>query len=333
MEITSSGTISNDPMMNFMSNYRTLKAKHKQQYDDNMYSNMAWNSILTMFQYDEKLYRPELFERILRDTGICALIKTETSDYTPVFCNLVGGSRYADGFFKNAICYDMTGKEYNFTNWLENEKILVFFNNLLYTPDIYIEKYSYLLSEIDTSILCNVIYSRLKPIPIAKDNATKNKIDAILNDLLVGKLKTIIQDFDISDLIEGGKAIDVMNLTDVESSKYIQYLQHLHDSIISRLYFTMGLSISDNGKQAQISIDELNKSKSASLSIVNSWYQMRKRGFENATEKTGFEWKFDFSDLWRSEIEQQEIEPEDVEINKNTLEEVSKTQQESDSNE
>lgn len=316
MEITTKGTISYDPLLIYSNNYRDLKAKLKQKFDDNMYSNMAWNSILTMFEYDERVFRPELFERILRDTGIVALIKTTTADYTPVFCNLVGGDRYADGFFKNAICYDMTGREYKFNDWLNNEKILVFFNNLLYTSDMFIDKYAYYLSEIDTSILSNVIFSRLKPIPVAKDSVTKKKVDAILDDLIVGKLKTIHQEFDISDLIDNAKGIEVINLTDVESSKYIQFLQNLHDSIISRLYFTMGLSISDNGKQAQISIDELNKSKSASLSIINSWYTSRKNGFVNATEKTGSEWKFDFSDLWKSEIEQNEIEPEDVELNK-----------------
>lgn len=334
MDIVSGGTIQHDPMMNFNNMYRALKSKYKQQFDDNMYSEMAWNSILSMFQYDDKLYRPELFERILRDTGIVALIKTNTADYTPVFCNLVGGDRYADGFFKNAICYDFVGKEYRFNNWLENEKILVFFNNFTYAPDVFIDKYAYLLSEIDTSIISNVIFSRLKPIPVAKDGATKNKIDAVLNDLLVGKMKTIIQEFDVSDLIDGNKSgIDVVNLTDVESSKYIQYLQHLHDSVISRLYFTMGLSISDNGKQAQISIDELNKSKSASLSIINSWHEMRKRGFDTATKKTGQEWFFDYSDLWKSEIEQNEIEPEDVEVNDSEDNgEVAVSQQEDDSN-
>lgn len=335
MEITSVGTISQDPMMNFNNAYRNMKAKFRQQSDDNMYSIMAWNSVLSMFQYDEKLYRPELFERILRDTGIVAVIKTTTADYTPVFCNLAGGNRYADGFFKDAICYDMTGKEYKFSDWMNNEKILVFFNNLTYTQDIFIDKYAYMLSEIDTSILSNVIFSRLKPIPVAKDKKTKSQVDVILNDLLVGKMKTILQEFDISDLVENGSAIDVVNLTDVESSKYIQYLQHLHDSIISRLYFTMGLSISDNGKQAQISIDELNKSKSASLSIIQSWFEMRKRGFDKAKEKTGEEWLFDFSDLWKSEIEQQEQNPDDVELveEKEENQEVATSQQEEKSDE
>ena len=322
MDITTKGTITSDPLLTqFENNYRTLKAKNRQQYDDNMYSQMAWNSLLTMFKYDEKIFRPELFERILRDTGCCALIKTTVSDFTPVFCNLVGGDRYPDGFFRNAVCYDLTGKQYDFTDWLENENIFVFFNNLLYTPDNFIDKYVYMLSELDTSITCNVIFSRLKPIPVAKDRETLNRVNTIIKDLLVGKFGTVLQDFDISDLVSGnGKSLDILNMTNVEDSKYIQYLQHLHDSLISRLYFMMGLSISDNGKQAQISIDELNKSKSASLSIINSWYQSRKNGFDGIKKKTGLELEFDFSKLWKTEIQLEEIQNEEIqneELNKN----------------
>ena len=44
---------------------------------------------------------------------------------------------------------------------------------------------------------------------------------------------------------------------------------------------------------------------------------MRYRGFEDAKKKTGEEWHFDFSDIWRSEIETNEINPEDVEENSN----------------
>ena len=169
-----------------------------------------------------------------------------------------------------------------------------------------------MLSELDTSINLNVIFSRLKPIPIARDSQTANRVDTIINDLLNGKIKTILQDFDISDLVAGnGGGLDTVELTNVENSRYIQYLQHLHDSLISRLYFMMGLSISDNGKQAQISIDELNKSKSASLSIIESWYKARENGYKQIENKTGVKLEFDFGDLWKTEVELQEMNEEE----------------------
>lgn len=206
----------------------------------------------------------------------------------------------------------MTGKEYNYKDWRNNPEIQVFFNNLTYSPDIFIEKYSYMLSELDTSIICNVIFSRLKPIPIVKDAAGKAKIDQILADLVDGKIKTIIQELDLTDIVDNNRpSIEVLNLTDVESSKYIQYLQHLHDNLISRLFFMMGLSINDTGKQAQISIEELNKNKDAAISLLNGWYTMRKRGFDEMREKGMADLEFDFSDVWKSEIEVNVYNPED----------------------
>ena len=125
--------------------------------------------------------------------------------------------------------------------------------------------------------------------------------------------KTILAEINIKDLLSDDKLIDVVNLTDVESSKYIQYLSNLHDNLISRLFFMMGLSISDNGKQAQISIEELNKSRSAGLAMCMPWFTARKRGFEEAEKKTGTKWNFDFSILWKSELEAQTMTLEDAE--------------------
>lgn len=310
--IANTNNINFDPMLIPWNNYAEMKSKCRIKADMTMYTCMAYNVLLTMFDYDKRIFRPELFERILHDCGVCALIKTSISDYTPVFCFINGGDRYPDGFFKNCTCYDQTGKQYQFSNWRENPEIQVFFNNMTYTYDSFIDKYSYMLSELDTSIMCNVLFSRLKPIPIAKDGSAKARIDQIFNDLTQGTIKTIVQELDLTDIVDNNRpSIEVLNLTDVESSKYIQYLQHLHDNLISRLFFMMGLSINDNGKQAQISIEELNKNKNAAISVLYGWYNMRKRGFDEMKEKTGVEMLFEFSDLWKSEIEVNVFQPED----------------------
>lgn len=309
--VSNMNTINCDPLM-YSGRYSKLKTKYRLTSDMNMYGNMAYNVFLSMFKYDEKIFRPELFDRILHDTGVCSLIKTEVSDYTPVFTYINGGDRYPDGFFKNVTCFDLAGNEYSYNDWRKNPNVAVFFNNLTYSCDTFIDKYAYMLSELDLSIMCNVVFSRLKPIPIAKDARDKAKIDQIMSDLVDGKIKTIVQELDLSDIVNSNKSsIEVLNLTDVESSKYIQYLSHLHDNLISRLFFMMGLSINDNGKQAQISIEELNKNKNAAISILNGWYDMRKSGFSQLEEKTGVKLEFDYSDVWKSEIEVNVFQPED----------------------
>lgn len=309
--ISNMNTINNDPLMS-LGKYGEMKAKYRIKADENMYGCMAYNVLLSMFKYDDRIFRPELFDRILHDCGICALIKTEVSDFTPVFAFINGGDRYPDGFFKNVSCFDLTGREYTYEDWRNNPDVGIFFNNLTYTPDTFIDKYSYMLAELDTSIMCNVFFSRLKPIPIAKDKKDKNKIDQIFVDLSQGNIKTIVQELDLSDIVDNNRpSIEVLNLTDVESSKYIQYLSHLHDNYISRLFFMMGLSINDNGKQAQISVEELNKNKNAAISVLNGWYDMRKRCFDEFNAKTSSQLEFDYSDIWQSEIEVNVYQPQE----------------------
>ena len=300
---TSMNTINNPA---WFQNYRTMKGKFKQNYDDNMYYDIAMNTFLSMFKYDKRLFRPELFDLLLHDNGCCALIKTEISDYTPVFCNLVGGTRYPDGFFKNAFCVALDGKHYRFEDWRENPEIFVFFNNYTKTPDTFIEKYAYLLTNCDTSLDANVIFSRKKPIPVVRDKKMKNQIDQIYNDLNNGEIKTVISDTKLNELIDGNeKVVEVVNLTEVESSKYIQYLSQLHDNLISRLFFHMGLSMSDINKQAQVTQAELNKNKATSLAFLESWRGARQHGFDEIERKTGIRLDFSFSPIWKVEMENQ----------------------------
>ena len=114
----------------FTSHYRDCKNKYKISHDDTMYSSYINNAVSVMFDWDEKIYRPELFDRMIRDAGMAALIKTDVSDYTPVwFVPIDLGSPYLpDGWFADCVCFDFWGTEYKFKEWLNNQDILVFFN-------------------------------------------------------------------------------------------------------------------------------------------------------------------------------------------------------------
>jgi formylmethanofuran dehydrogenase subunit B len=116
-----------------------------------------------------------------------------------------------------------------------------------------------------------------------------------------GQFDAVLMETNLKDILDG-KEIDVINLTDVEKSQYIQYLSHLHDSLISRLFFMLGLGTTDNGKQAQISVDELNKNDDASITQALAWYNERKKAIDKAKEK-GHELTFDFSPLWKARID------------------------------
>lgn len=279
--------------------FRYWKAKMQERTLDSNYSDILFNVLTCIFDYDTKIYRPEILEWLLHYTGQAALIKTEISEYTPVFIEFSGGERYPDGTFSNAICFDETGKQYNFENWMENENIIVVFNTPSRTSTKFIEVLAYQLTEINKSENCNVIFSRLRPFLTAHDEKTKNRIDTALKALLSGDLTSIFVDTDIKSLLgvsENNSGIDVLNITNVKDAQEIQYLSHFYDTVISRFFFLCGIGMSDNGKQAQITVDELNRNEDASFILPLAWY----RGREILKSKGLY---FDFSPIWKNKYD------------------------------
>jgi hypothetical protein len=329
MQVVSSGTIK---PFNYAEVYRNCKNKYKTIHDDEFYASYIENAVSVMFEFDEKIYRAELFDRMLRDAGMAALIKTPTSDYTPVWFTPIDldSPKLADGFYADCVCFDFWGKEYKFKKWEENPDILVFFNNPLRTPDMFVSKYATMLSDIDMSILNNVHYSRQHPIPVARDKQTKARIDECIKSVTNGETKTVLMENSINDILGENDSIDMLNLTEVEKSQYLQYLSHLHDSMISRLYFLIGLGTTDNGKQAQITTEELNKNDDASITQALAWYKARKDGFDVAKEK-GHDLSFDFHPVWKQRIERIINPPESVESTTNGEEENSNGNEDSGS--
>ena len=285
-------------------NYRELKNKYKIKRVDSMYNLYITDVISMMFNWDEKIFQPYLFDRMIRDCGVAALIKTGTSPYTPVFFSDLdhGNGLDVDGMFKDCTCFDFIGGQYEFEMWRENPDVLVFFNTPLHSPDIFQEHYAEMLTETDVSILNNVHYSRMHPVPIARDKTTLNRIQTVMKSMSEGKFDTVLMETAIKDILDGKEGVEMLNLTDVDKQQYIQYLSHLHDSVISRLFFMLGLGTTDNGKQAQITVPELNKNDDASITMALAWYEARKEGFDEAKKK-GHDFTFGFSEIWQSRFD------------------------------
>ena len=282
--------------------YRDLKSKVKMIKSDYDYDILFNNFFQSIFEYDDRIFRPDILENILHTVGITAIIKTDTAEFTPVLCCLVGGDRYADGLFMDAVCYDMRSYEYHFSDWRNNPDICVVFNTPSMTADDWIYKNIMMLTDIDTSIVNNIIFSRYHKIPVVHDKKEKTQIDTALSDIEKGKNSTIYTDFNIKDIADGKTGIETMDLTDVTKSQYIQYLIHAYDAIFSRTCMLMGLDVPDNGKQAQITTDELNRHEDISLIMPSLWYTARK----TALDKLGL--KIEYSSIMQSRFRKAETE-------------------------
>lgn len=276
--------------------FRNLKAKIQERKLDFNYTDILHNVLQSIFVYDDRIFRPDMLDYILHEDGKCALIKTSVSDYTPVYVEFAGGERYPDGTSKTAICFDEIGNRYEFANWMRNDDIIVLFNTPSRTPSGFIDLFAYQLTETNKSENCNVIFSRLRPFLTAHDEKTKNRIETALKSILSGDLSAIFVDTDITTLLNGSEnssGIDVLNITNVKDAQEIQYLSHFYDTIISRFYFLCGVGMADNGKQAQITVDELNRNADASFILPLAWYNGRK-----ILKDKGL--YFDFAPLWKA---------------------------------
>lgn len=179
-------------------------------------------------------------------------------------------------------------------------------NNYIYTNDFPIFwNFARRLTEVDTSLDLNVFYARLAPIIKVADQKTKEAVDAVLNNILVGELKSIINN-DMEADIEGFKSIDVLNITDVKDVDKLQYLSKYHDDLLRRLYTLGGHSMAGTQKMAQQSAFEVGQNDTISMIYPMERLNTLRDGIDrmNALFLTNASVKF--SDAWQ--VEREKIE-------------------------
>ena len=163
----------------------------------------------------------------------------------------------------------VTTKEY--TNDID---CVLWYNNALALGES-VDFFSYMMTEIDTSIEYNVQRSRYNPLLRVRNQKQKASLDEAMKNTHNGEPVTFVDDFDMMDLLDDNSALTV-DLNDVKNIDKVQYLSHLHDDILKRFSNMYGVSMNMSSKQAQqtekeisgmdamswlIPIDMLNQSK------------------------------------------------------------------------
>lgn len=280
-----------------------LKANQKKLYRLKSYDDVLLNSIVPMIQWSGL---PEsVNKRVLEEYRItegAAAIWELNGDYIVSHVQL-GGEPYTDGFGSKAICTTNNGVVREFDNWRDNNNLVIIWNNSIYSPDLNIGRFSDLLTELETSLSCNIIYSRLYPMPVAKSEHLKKAIEAALNNMEIGKFQTILDDGFINPLTqEGESAIDIVNLTDVANSDKLQYLSHMRDDIFRWFYSIYGMNTQGSAKMAQQTVDEVNQDNNASMIIPIDRLNMAKEAVSELNTKFGFNASIEFGQCWQSRL-------------------------------
>lgn len=186
------------------------------------------------------------------------------------------------------------------------EDCIVIPNNFIYTNDFpMFVSFARRLSEVDTSLDLNVFYARLAPLIKVADQQTKEAVDKILNNILVGELKSIMQN-DFEADMEGFKSIEVFNITDVKDVDKLQYLSKYHDDLLRRLYILGGHSMAGTQKMAQQSAYEVGQNDTIAMIYPMERLATLKEGINKVNTLFGTSASVKFSEAWQ--VEKEKIE-------------------------
>lgn len=203
------------------------------------------------------------------------------------------------GFLKDARGTAPNGKVKDFPDWMNNPDCVVFFNNNTWSPDMNIGRFADYLSNVDISEEMLVLYSRMKPLFVAKDENTKKALDKIIKDLQEGKISTVVTDGMASIVKDSGeKTLDTLTLTDVTAVQWLQYLSSYHNDVLSRFYFINGMDTHQSSKMAQQSVEEVTSGSEARFIIPMNKFKYRQKMNDECRTKFGWDCEVRFSHCW-----------------------------------
>lgn len=296
-----------------------LKPKYQDIITRKSYHNTMVETIATMFDYegfpDTVNTRFIPIYNLLE--GACAFWKNKNGEYIVSHVDL-GGKPDANGIGTLAICSTDNGEVKEFENWRTNPDIVVMFNNSIMSPDLDIDRYADMFTELYKSMKLNVIYSRYLPMPIADNEEKFRAVNEALENIINGKLKTVlVHPNEFEDILNNGadkEPIPIMNISDVKNSDRIQYLSHFYDDLIRWFYTRYGFDINSTSKLAQQNADEIKSMQGQSMVLPMNMFKEAQKAVEELNKKFGWEVSITFSEAWQTDMnvnEEGEIEKDE----------------------
>lgn len=319
--------------------YSRMKEKQQKYIKDLNFYDVLLQSILPMIEYKNfpESVNTKFLERYRITEGAVALFRYEkaTDDVmtNEIVCGSVsfGGLPYPNGLGRIAIVTTDNGYVNRFENWLDNPDVAIIFLNSNYSPDLNVGIFSDLLSELITSIKCNILNSRYTNIPVVEDSKQKTAVDNALTDIRNGKATSILLNTGVSKELcellgnDGKKDFPTLNLTNVKDSDKIQYLCKAYDDVFRWFYSLYGMNTAGSSKMAQQTREEIMTDNISSLIIPEDMLKCAREGIEMLNKKFGTSASAVFSTLWKRREEEKQTNEE-----QQTLEEETEVTEESE---
>lgn len=177
--------------------------------------------------------------------------------------------------------------------------IIIGFNNRLRLPDLKILETSANLTEIEKSKRIATIMTRFSKIPIVRDGSEKTALDVVINDIVEGKLSSIVRDNFLDIVNETNGELKTLGLTDPEEVDKLQYIYKAHDDEMRAFLEFYGQTYNATSKMAQVTTDELQGGINYSKIIPSNMLECRQRMIDKVNSTWGENWTVDYSEPWK----------------------------------
>lgn len=285
----------------------TMKEKNKKILEERDETEAAFEFLLGMFEWEglPETVRPEFLELYLLTNGMASVRKDTkgSGDYVAMICE--DGST-PDAYGLGDEVFSRTANGHVYEDKKDSDDVAYGWNNKSRTACLDAYRVGNYIAEIDTSLDLGVWWSRFSRLFIASDNKAKQMLQEGFAAIKKGS-PLVIQSENILREIETGKqSIEAQDLTDAGFADKLDKLAFLRECRFKWFKERYGMDTRNNGKKAQLSVDEANGDTGSSMIFPLNMLWARQQFADMINKKFGLEVSVHFAGAWLGEMERYE---------------------------
>lgn len=298
----------------------TMKEKNKKILEERDETEAAFEFLLGMFEWEglPETVRPEFLELYLLTNGMASIRKDTkgNGEYAAMICE---DGATPDAYGLGEEVFSRTANGHVYEDKKDSDVVAYGWNNKSRTACLDAYRVGNYIAEIDTSLDLGVWWSRFSRLFIASDNKAKQMLQEGFAAIKKGS-PLVIQSENVLREIETGKqSIEAQDLTDTGFADKLDKLAFLRECRFKWFKERYGMDTRNNGKKAQLSVDEANGDTGSSMIFPLNMLWARQQFAEMINKKFGLEVSVHFAGAWLGEMERYEttvVENGEIDIDK-----------------
>ncbi len=289
--------------MDFEISYGHMKAKMQNAIREDLYFKLLLSCDEMMFEYDNlpESIDPKFLEDYLNISGSAGICQ-DSSGY--LVCPYPSRAEQLDQYGQGTRLQGATMNGLTVSGEIGKDALIIYNNTARGRQwDLPVDAAAF--ADIDKSSAINVLFARIAPIYSTPNDTVKNAVKEIINRVIDGQVDVVSSQnvFDALQLTPNDSGLKMIDITDPEKIRYIQYLDEHYDALLRRHFSRRGLSIRTGTKQAQQNNAEIYGLDSVSWYMPLNKLKARQQGFDVFNRIFGENVQVRFSDIWQQEYE------------------------------